>query len=74
MLIRVPPIKRKLVIQITGEEAFDDLLRFVVRNDGSVNLVKIKGSTAQYEMYARAMYWAKKEDDKAVMAAMKSQA
>jgi hypothetical protein len=64
VLIRVPPIKRKLVINITGEEAFDDLLRFIVRNDGFAKIIKIKGSSAQHEMHARALYWAKKEDDK----------
>jgi hypothetical protein len=64
MLIQLPPIKRKLVIQVTGEDAFDDLLQFIVRNHGYVKLAKIKGSSARREMNARAMYWAKKEDDK----------
>jgi hypothetical protein len=63
-LMRFPPIKRKLTIKITGEEAFDDLLRFMVAHQDHVGFIRVKGSSAQYELYARAMYWAKKEDDK----------
>jgi hypothetical protein len=49
---------------VTGEEALDDLFRFTVAHQGQVNLLKIKGSSAWREFKARAMYWAKKEDEK----------
>jgi archaellum biogenesis ATPase FlaH len=64
------PITRKLVMYVTGEDTFDDLLRFMVSHSHHVNVTKIKGSSAFREMRARAMYWAKKEDEKEFKAAM----
>jgi hypothetical protein len=49
---------------VTGEETLNDLFRFTVAHQGHINLRKINGSSATREFKARAMYWAKKEDEK----------
>jgi hypothetical protein len=73
MLVKpLKPITRKIVMCLAGEDAFDDFLRFVVAHRHEVRVSNIKGSSAFREMKARAMYWARKEDEKEFRAAMKS--